>query len=97
MPDAPRVGCATDGIATDVYCLDGGYGYNLKHTRRLLHCVRNDSKGGLEAIGKINGLCVIARNAATRQSPDKIHYRGPSVRPSYSPATLVQRLFFGFS
>ena len=53
VPDAPRVGCATDGIATDVYCLDGGYGYNLRYTRRLLHCVRNDSKGGLEAIGML--------------------------------------------
>ena len=37
------------GFLTGVKLVDGGYGYNLKYTRRLLHCVRNDSKGGLEA------------------------------------------------
>ena len=31
--EAPRVGCAMDGVATDVYCLKGGYDRGLRANR----------------------------------------------------------------
>ena len=34
MPEAPRVGCAMDGMATDVYCLEGGLRVKIEQENR---------------------------------------------------------------
>ena len=43
MPEAPRVGCAMDGMATDVYCLEGGY-----EVTRFTQRIREKARGNRE-------------------------------------------------